>query len=68
MRNKVVTLVLLGVLSCSATPVLGGGLWLYEVGSPSVGTANAGAAARVYFPTQKGFIAFQVMPAPAARK
>jgi long-chain fatty acid transport protein len=46
MKNKMFALVLLGLLSFTSTPVFGGGLWLYEVGSPDVGTANAGMAAR----------------------
>lgn len=37
---------LLAFLSSSSTPVLAGGLWLYERATPEVGTANAGVAAR----------------------
>jgi hypothetical protein len=34
------------LVHCSAPAAWAGGLWMYERGTPEVGTANAGVAAR----------------------
>jgi long-chain fatty acid transport protein len=51
MRNRVVSvlsilLVVAVLIQGYASPAWAGGLWMYEHGSPEVGTANAGVAAR----------------------
>ncbi len=40
------TVLLVAMAQCVASPAWAGGLWMYERGTPEVGTANAGVAAR----------------------